>query len=84
MLGLFYNDYETSNYRLSIQNVSFAFIPAFLWSYGSVKRVSPDPKKVMAISKLAAPIDVHTLCSFLSCYNYYDCFVLHYIQKSHH
>ena len=44
--------------------------------------VSPDPEKVTAIAKLAAPIDVHTLCSFFGFCNYYDRFVPHYAQTS--
>ena len=44
--------------------------------------VSPDPEKVTAIAKLAAPTDVHTLRSFLGCCNYYDRFVPHYAQIS--
>ena len=42
--------------------------------------VAPDPAKVEAIAKLAAPTDVSKLCSFLGCCNFYERFVPSYAR----
>ena len=50
----------------------------FLGHIVSGTGVSPDPEIVTAIVKLADPTDMHTLCSFLGCCNYYDQLIPHY------
>ena len=60
----------------------FAFIIELSRHILSGYGVLPDYEKVISIAKLAVPTNIHTLCSFLGCYDYYVCFVPHYAHVS--
>ena len=69
--------------QLAVKRKKCEFMRArltFLGHVVSAGGVAPDPTKVEAIAKLAAPTDVSKLRSFLGCCNFYERFVSGYAR----